>query len=50
MKINEIAFSCYPVTDMERSRRFYEGVIGLEPTMDHLGDGVHWVEYACLGR
>ena len=45
MKINEIAFSCYPVTDMERSRRFYEGVLGLTPTMDHRGDGFHWVEY-----
>lgn len=45
MKINEIAFSCYPVTDMERSRRFYEGVLGLTPTMDHQGDGFHWVEY-----
>ena len=45
MKINEIAFSCYPVTDMARSRSFYEGVLGLSATMNHEGEGVHWVEY-----
>ena len=45
MKITEIAFSCYPVTDMPRARAFYEGILGLEVTMDHeLPDG-HWVEY-----
>ncbi len=26
MIIKEIAFSCYPVTDMERARAFYEGI------------------------
>ncbi len=45
MKITEIAFSVYPVTDMARARKFYEGVLGLEVTMDHEMDGVHWVEY-----
>ena len=25
MKVNEIAFSVYPVTDMEKARAFYEG-------------------------
>ena len=46
MKILEIAFSTYPVTDMARARAFYEGVLGLTPTMDHdLGEGGHWVEY-----
>jgi len=29
MKITEIAFTGYPVTDMARARRFYEGVLGL---------------------
>jgi predicted enzyme related to lactoylglutathione lyase len=33
LKITEIAFSCYPVTDMARARRFYEGVLGLKPTL-----------------
>ena len=29
MKVLEIAFSCYPVTDMKRARAFYEEVLGL---------------------
>ena len=46
MKIQEIAFSCYPVTDMDRARTFYEGILGLTVTMDHkLEGGAHWVEY-----
>lgn len=32
LKITEIAFSCYPVTDMARARAFYEGVLGLKAT------------------
>jgi len=44
MKIEEIAFSCYPVTDMKRARLFYEGVLGLEATMDHEREAGHWVE------
>lgn len=31
MKIKEIAFVCYAVTDLKRSREFYEGVLGLTP-------------------
>ena len=45
MKITEIAFACYPVTDMAAARAFYEGILGLTVTMDHLLDGGHWVEY-----
>ncbi|MDQ8190898.1 VOC family protein [Roseibacillus persicicus] len=45
MKVNEIAFSCYPVTDMARAREFYEGVLGLKVTMDHEMEGGHWVEF-----
>ncbi len=46
MKITEIAFSCYPVTDMARARSFYEGVLGLAPTMQ-AGEpgGMEWTEY-----
>jgi len=29
MKVTEIAFVVYPVTDLERAREFYEGVLGL---------------------
>ena len=46
MKITEIAFSCYAVTDFARARAFYEGVLGLKPTMLH-GEpgGMQWGEY-----
>lgn len=45
MKIKEIAFSCYPVTDMTRAQAFYEGVLGLKATANYQGEGMHWVEY-----
>jgi predicted enzyme related to lactoylglutathione lyase len=46
LKVTEIAFSCYPVTDMARARAFYEGVLGLKPT-HHAGEpgGMEWTEY-----
>ena len=46
LKITEIAFSCYPVMDMARARKFYEGVLGLTPTMT-VGEpgGMQWTEY-----
>ncbi|HTH48983.1 MAG TPA: VOC family protein [Candidatus Limnocylindria bacterium] len=46
LKVSEIAFSCYPVTDMARARAFYEGVLGLKPTM-LVGEpgGMQWTEY-----
>src|SRR5262245_61673609 len=45
-KVIEIAFSCYPVTDMARARNFYEGTLGLKPTM-LVGEtgGMQWTEY-----
>jgi predicted enzyme related to lactoylglutathione lyase len=46
LKVTEIAFSCYPVTDMARARKFYEDVLGLKPTMV-VGEagGMQWTEY-----
>ncbi|HWY75174.1 MAG TPA: VOC family protein [Verrucomicrobiae bacterium] len=46
LKAIEIAFSCYPVKDMARARKFYEGVLGLKPTMI-VGEpgGMQWTEY-----
>ncbi len=41
--ITEIAFTGSPVTDMKRARAFYEGVLGLKPTME--SPGGMWVEY-----
>ena len=46
LKVTEIAFSCYPVTDMARARKFYEGVLGLKATMAHgEAGGMQWTEY-----
>ena len=46
LKVTEIAFSCYPVTDMARARAFYEGVLGLKPTMlEGEPGGMQWTEY-----
>ena len=41
--ITEIAFTGSPVTDIKRARAFYEGILGLKPTMESAG-GL-WVEY-----
>ena len=41
--ITEIAFTGSPVTDMPRARGFYEGLLGLKPTME--GAGGMWIEY-----
>ena len=42
MKITEIAFSAYPVTDLARARAFYEGVLGLTPSAT---TSPQWMEY-----
>ena len=46
LKVTDIAFTCYPVTDMARARTFYEEVLGLKPTMI-VGEpgGMQWTEY-----
>lgn len=46
MKINEIAFFAYAVTDMAKSRAFYEEFLGLAPNSEYDGSGnPNWVEY-----
>jgi predicted enzyme related to lactoylglutathione lyase len=48
MKVTEVAFVGYPVSDVRRARDFYENVLGLTLTLDHeLEDmpGKRWVEY-----
>ena len=42
LKVVELAFCCYAVTDIKRSRAFYEGVLNLKPTTV-MED--KWVEY-----
>ena len=46
MKIADVAFFAYAVSDMAKARAFYEGVLGLKPNADFDGSGnPHWVEY-----
>jgi predicted enzyme related to lactoylglutathione lyase len=45
LKVTEVAFSCYPVTDMPRARAFFEGVLGLKPAMVSDTANGKWVEY-----
>ncbi len=46
MIFTEVAFTCYPATDLAASRAFYEGVLGLTPSMvTPLGETGGWVEY-----
>src|ERR1700722_12782699 len=45
MKIVEIAFTGYPVTDMPRARAFYEDVLKLESTRTFESGDRHWTEY-----
>jgi predicted enzyme related to lactoylglutathione lyase len=45
MKISEISFVAYPVINIERSRGFYEGVLGLQPSREFTGESYAWIEY-----
>ena len=46
IRITDIAFVGYPVSDLGRARDFYERILGLECTMDHPLEGdQRWIEY-----
>ncbi|HYG35751.1 MAG TPA: VOC family protein [Clostridia bacterium] len=45
MRIVEFAFVVYPVTDLARSRAFYEDVLGLTSTAFVQQGDQFWVEY-----
>jgi catechol 2,3-dioxygenase-like lactoylglutathione lyase family enzyme len=44
MKITDIAFVCCDVSDMNRSRVFYEGMLGLKPNAP-VGPDPYCIEY-----
>jgi len=44
-----IAFTGYPVTDIERARGFYEGVLGLKEARKWEHNGRAWIEYELDG-
>ena len=46
MKVTEIAFIAYAVSDMKKARAFYEGFLKLKPNSEFDGSGnPNWVEY-----
>jgi len=45
MKVLEIAFVSYPVTDLPRARKFYEETLGLVVSRTFGDDNQAWVEY-----
>ena len=46
MKILDIAFTGYPVTDIKRARHFYEEVLGLTPSFLWGDETTAWIEYS----
>ena len=45
MKINDIDFTGYPVTDLKRARRFYDEVLNIKPSYVFGDDTTAWVKY-----
>jgi predicted enzyme related to lactoylglutathione lyase len=45
MKILEFAFVAYPATNLEASRSFYEGVLGLRCSTSTINGHEFWIEY-----
>ena len=45
IRIKEIAFTGYPITDVARARRFYEGLLNLKVSVQFEHEGKHWIEY-----
>ena len=45
VRITEIAFTAYPVTDIARARAFYETLLGLQSGVKYEHEGKAWIEY-----
>ena|SRR5262249_21631302 len=45
MKVIEIAFTCYPVTDLKRAEQFYSGTLGLKESRRFGEAQQAWIEY-----
>ncbi len=45
MRVTEIAFTGYPVTELKRARQFYEVTLGLKPAKVFGDENTAWVEY-----
>lgn len=45
MKFQEVAFTVYPVSNVKRSREFYEKILGLKPGGVYETAEMSWIEY-----
>jgi predicted enzyme related to lactoylglutathione lyase len=45
IRIKEIAYIGYPVTDVARARAFFEGLLNLKPSTQFEHEGRSWIEY-----
>ncbi len=45
MKVTEIAFTGYPVTNLKRAREFYEDTLGLTASRVFGDENEAWIEY-----
>lgn len=45
IKVSEIAFIGYPVSDIPRAQAFYEGLLRLRPSLRFDHEGRSWIEY-----
>lgn len=45
MKVKEIAFVCYPITDVEKAKKFYEEILGLKPATKWESETFAFIEY-----
>lgn len=45
IRVTEIAFTGYPVTDIARARAFYENLLGLRTSATFAHEGKVWIEY-----
>jgi len=51
IQVKELAFVFYPVTDVARARKFYEGLLGLKVGMQiEFAPGQWWIEYDIAGQ
>jgi predicted enzyme related to lactoylglutathione lyase len=51
IQVKELAFVFYPVTDVARARKFYEGLLGLRTGLQvEVGPGQWWIEFDIAGQ
>jgi predicted enzyme related to lactoylglutathione lyase len=51
IQVKELAFVFYPVTDVARARKFYEGLLGLKVGYQiEYAPGRWWIEYDVAGQ